>query len=251
MKKQLIFFLILIFFYSCKSPKEESLETKEDLKSQALASCYKMEGNAGIIAFQIEHAANPITGKLIYSLSGKDRNEGSFSGLLKGDKLTGTYTFHSEGVESTRESIFLLKDEKLIEGFGEIEIKGNAAKFKDPESLTFDGSITLTATDCELLAASCSVDFGKIKSSLTGDCIEPSKLEIKLNPLKDGAITQGSPVYILFNGDKSQAEIFFVSTMTTEVIKKTNEGNWAGGDYKLISWKGYVLQRNGIAVFGG
>ena len=35
------------------------------------------------------------------------------------------------------------------------------------------------------------------------------------------------------------------------VLKKTTQGNWSNATYKLIAWKGYVVQQNGKAIFGG
>ncbi|MFL0353172.1 hypothetical protein [Xanthomarina sp. GH4-25] len=76
-------------------------------------------------------------------------------------------------------------------------------------------------------------------------------LNIKLNPLKDGATTEGDITYLLFSQDKSKAEIFLPKKDKGLVLAKTNEGNWANKGFILISWKGYVLQKDGIAVFGG
>lgn len=35
------------------------------------------------------------------------------------------------------------------------------------------------------------------------------------------------------------------------ILTKTSEGNWSNGDYKLIAWKGCVLQKKGKAIYGG
>ena len=39
--------------------------------------------------------------------------------------------------------------------------------------------------------------------------------------------------------------------LLTVVKIKTNEGNWSNGVYKLMAWKGYVVQHNGTPIFGG
>ncbi|MBU2902934.1 hypothetical protein [Maribacter dokdonensis] len=76
-------------------------------------------------------------------------------------------------------------------------------------------------------------------------------LNNKLNPLKDGAITKGKVAYLLFDDTKTNLELFLPNSNEGLVMPKTNEGNWSNGDYKLIAWKGYVLQKNGQAIYGG
>ena len=81
--------------------------------------------------------------------------------------------------------------------------------------------------------------------------MELATLNIKLNPLKDGAITEGKSAFVLFNMDHTKAEIFLPTKNDGVVLTKTNQGNWSNADYKLISWKGYVLQKNEKPIFGG
>lgn len=82
-------------------------------------------------------------------------------------------------------------------------------------------------------------------------CLELTTLNIKLNPLKEGAMTQGKPAFVLFNDERTKAELFLPNQDKGMVLTKMNEGNWANAEFKLISWKGYVLQKNGKAIFGG
>lgn len=92
---------------------------------------------------------------------------------------------------------------------------------------------------------------GKSYSELKQTCLELATLNIKLKPLKDGAMTEGKSAYVLFNEDNSKAEIFLPEKDKGLVLIKTNEGNWANMGFILISWKGYVIQKDGKAVFGG
>ncbi len=91
----------------------------------------------------------------------------------------------------------------------------------------------------------------KTYSHLKQTCLELTTLNTKLNPLKDGAITKGEVAYLLFDDAKSNAELFLPNFNEGLVMPKTNEGNWNNGDYKLIAWKGYALQKNGQALYGG
>lgn len=81
--------------------------------------------------------------------------------------------------------------------------------------------------------------------------MELATLNIKLNPLKEGAMTQGKPAFILFDAARTKAELFLPNQDKGMVLTKTNEGNWSNETYTLIAWKGYVLQKDGTALFGG
>ncbi|MGJ8591143.1 MAG: hypothetical protein ACSHXF_01270 [Aquaticitalea sp.] len=92
---------------------------------------------------------------------------------------------------------------------------------------------------------------GKSYSELKQACLELATLNIQLNPLKEGAMTEGKPAFILFNDERTKAELFLPNQDNGTVLTKMNEGNWTNKTYTLISWKGYVLQKNGKALFGG
>lgn len=92
---------------------------------------------------------------------------------------------------------------------------------------------------------------GQSFSELKKTCLELNTLNLKLNPLKGGATTKGKFAYVLFDNEKKSAEVFFPSENKGIVLSKTAEGNWTNTDYKLIAWKGFVLQKNGIAIFSG
>lgn len=92
---------------------------------------------------------------------------------------------------------------------------------------------------------------GKSYSELKQTCLELATLNIKLNPLKDGAITSGEFAYVLFSETNSKAELFLPSNNNGILLEKSNEGNWTFENYTLIAWKGYVLQKDGIPIFGG
>ena len=92
---------------------------------------------------------------------------------------------------------------------------------------------------------------GQSFSELKQTCLELSTLNIKLNHLKDGAKTKGNVAYVLFDDTNTSAEVFFPFENKGIILTKIAEGNWTNGDYKLIAWKGYVIQKNGKAIYGG
>ena len=92
---------------------------------------------------------------------------------------------------------------------------------------------------------------GKSYSQIKQTCLELDTLNIVLNPLKEGSKLEGKNAYVLFNDDNTKAELFLPSNNEGLILEKSNEGNWTYKNYKLISWKGYVLQKDGKAIFGG
>lgn len=153
MKKFIILSLIALTMANCKNNKESKglvEETKpvvtEKPASLLQTGCYTYNADNNSINFEITSVGEEITGALTYALDGKDTNTGTFKGQLSGNKLVGIYTFGSEGVESTREVAFMIKDDQLIEGYGELNESGNA--FKDKNSISYTSTMPLTKTDC-------------------------------------------------------------------------------------------------------
>lgn len=138
---------------SCNAGNNKTSASADQSEVLSSNTCYSYEANGSIIALRITDAGETVTGNLVYAWAEKDRNVGEFTGKIEGDVLIGIYTFQSEGVESKREVAFLIKENTLVEGFGEIEDDGNGIRFADADALDFDGSITLSATDCGNLAA--------------------------------------------------------------------------------------------------
>ncbi|KKN46648.1 hypothetical protein LCGC14_0671010 [marine sediment metagenome] len=83
---------------------------------------------------------------LTYALAEKDKNTGTYKGEFNDGKLIGTYTFQSEGVESKRQVAFMLSDDQLIEGYGELNEDGSL--FKDVNTVNYSSTMPLSKTDC-------------------------------------------------------------------------------------------------------
>ena len=160
MKKTVFVFFLLVLVVSCKSKAEkenncsepeistEMTEEKMETSSPILKTgCYTYEANGNKISFEITDVSSAILGNLNYTLKEKDPNTGTFTGSLKDSILIGSYTFASEGMESTREVAFLVKEGQLIEGYGELDETGTA--FKDKNALSFSSSMPLSKTECE------------------------------------------------------------------------------------------------------
>ncbi|WP_291152814.1 hypothetical protein [Flavobacterium sp. UBA7680] len=160
MKKVLaITTLILTVLISCKkettttepvqitpSPPKEA-----EIVEPAGDQCYewKANGSAIEISFNV-NSHQEVNGKLTYNLLGKDKNEGTLIGNVKGDTIVADYTFNSEGTSSVREVVFLQKDGTLIEGYGDVVQANDKVTFKDKNKLKFDQKNTLTKIDCKV-----------------------------------------------------------------------------------------------------
>ena len=157
MKKLLAATIIILgVFISCKKettlppPQIEPNPPKEaEIVEPAGDQCYTSRLNGNIVALSFNvNSHQEVNGKLSYNITGKDKNEGTIIGNMKGDTLIADYTFMSEGVSSVREVVFLQKDGTLIEGYGDVVDTNNKVTFKDKKKLKFDAKNTLTKSDC-------------------------------------------------------------------------------------------------------
>lgn len=157
MKKLSALTIILMgIFISCKKetrlppPQIEPNAPKEaELVEPAGNQCYTSRLNGNIVALSFNvNSHQEVNGKLSYNITGKDKNEGSIIGNMKGDTLIADYTFMSEGVSSVREVVFLQKDGAFIEGYGDVTDANDKVAFVDKKKLKFDAKNTLIKSDC-------------------------------------------------------------------------------------------------------
>ncbi|WP_316800192.1 hypothetical protein [Pedobacter frigidisoli] len=140
-----------ILAISCQSNNTSKTSSYSSLsKSDThVTDCYIYAKSRDTATLTIATLDGKVSGNLMYKLSEKDINNGTIEGVVKGDTIIADYTFNSEGMESKRQVVWLKRDNKLIEGFGEQEEAGNTAKFKNNSSLKFAGSIEFSKVDCK------------------------------------------------------------------------------------------------------
>lgn len=145
---------VALMFTACQSensqenPSSDSLLNANGLKISE-TSCYAFIKDNDTARLNYMSTNGITTGELSYRLYQKDRNSGIVEGEIKGDTLIADYTFESEGLESVREVVFLMKNNELIEGFGEVEEKDGKTIFKDRSKLVFGNSIVFKKVDCQ------------------------------------------------------------------------------------------------------
>lgn len=146
------FFLAIVFLslVACKNDTnaEKSKTVINTTNSTVLDNaCYEYMKNGDFVEFHITQDSDSIFGNLSISYSEKDASKGKFKGKLNGDKLIGIYIFTSEGVESSREIAFQVKDHELVEGYG--EMNDNGTSFRDRSKVHYSSKMPLTKVDCK------------------------------------------------------------------------------------------------------
>ena len=217
------------------------------------AACYAMITGKDKVLLHITITENKVTGDLVYSFFEKDKNTGTINGEMKGDTLFADYKFMSEGKESNRQVVFLKNGSEYREGYGKINVTTGQPDFTDKAAIKFEGNVILKKTSCNTDGHGCMALFGTAWSVVKSNCVDLSAAAIQLNPieLKDKS---KSPAFIIFSVDNLQAELYLPENNSTIILeRKGKEGNftWQYQDLQLIQWKGYVLKKGNLAIYGG
>ncbi|MFN8349707.1 MAG: hypothetical protein U0X91_32200 [Spirosomataceae bacterium] len=141
---------LMTALFSCNNTGNQSTQT-EAAKAAAgsTETCYRYIADKDTIALQINQSGDRISGRLIYHLYQKDRNDGTLHGTLQGDLLIADYTFQSEGMTSVRQVAFKKKGNGWTEGFGAVNVKGDTVIFQDTAALRFNESFLLAEIPCQ------------------------------------------------------------------------------------------------------
>ncbi|HEA31215.1 MAG TPA: hypothetical protein ENH91_14695 [Leeuwenhoekiella sp.] len=139
MKNRILTLLVFLTLSACKNNQEKKNSILEK-------GCYVYDSNGNTVTMEITKVGKVVTGNLDMAYSEKDANTGTFLGTLKGDTLIGTYTFNSEGVKSKREIAFLVKNDQLIEGYGELNDDGT--RFNNSKVIAYSSKMPLKKAAC-------------------------------------------------------------------------------------------------------
>ena len=156
MKKLITLCFLTVVVIGCK--KNETTKENETIteveqeqvteeKSLLGIGCYGYEENGTKISFEITEVNDIVLGNLNYAIAEKDKNTGTFSGILNDSILIGTYIFQSEGQESKREIAFKVTQNQLIEGYGELNEDGT--QFKNTNHIEFNSTMPLSKIACK------------------------------------------------------------------------------------------------------
>ena len=147
MSKAVLFInAVVIILISCNTESGNESKTGKDTttsKSSAtnapssVTGCYSMVQQRDSVLLNLHVTDSVVTGNLQFRRFEKDRNNGTIQGVVRGDMIIANYTFQSEGTTSVREVVFFIRNGSLFEGYGEIVVKNDTAKFVDTGQLQF------------------------------------------------------------------------------------------------------------------
>lgn len=240
-----LFFVIAMSLAACNPGKKTNTSTT---LTELQYGCFGYSGDGKTVTLQITETGEILKGNLNYNIVGKAPISGTFEGTLQDNILIGTYTYRLGGIESTRGIAFQVDENGLREGHGILNSDGSS--FENPKHLNFTASRQLRPSDCHAR---------EMIGNMRGDSFY-SQVQLSLvNPILDGiplhtlsgpnSLEQDQPAYLIFNEDKSKAEIFFSNQRNSMVLKKTHEGNWVNSLYTLSNWKGLTLYHETTPIF--
>lgn len=156
--QKLLFFLLIIALAACNNKSADTNTTLQegategsvhagaavttgtintDAQPFALEGCYEMTMKKDSAFMRLNLQDSIVSGTLNFIFFEKDRNLGTFKGVLRGDRILADYTFQSEGVTSVREIVFKIKDTTLLHGFGELKEEGGKLVFENVDDVQY------------------------------------------------------------------------------------------------------------------
>jgi hypothetical protein len=154
MKRLLI--ISVVFFVACNSQTEtksentaDTLNNSVETSAPSINGCYMSILKQDTATLRINENAGLISGDLTYDRFEKDSNKGTFKGEIKDSLIIGDYTFQSEGNSSVRQVVFKISGANLIEGYGDINMNGDTATFKNISHLNYQNDQPFIKTDCK------------------------------------------------------------------------------------------------------
>jgi hypothetical protein len=144
MKNRIAVLLVIsTVFFSCKKTETTVVEkpTTPEVYNKISTECYAYTKGKDTITANLTIEGDSVNGNLAYKFFEKDKSSGPVVGTIKGDTLLLEYTFQSEGSQSILEVAFLRKNNKLTEGYGDIEDINGKVTFKNKKQLQFSGTV--------------------------------------------------------------------------------------------------------------
>lgn len=141
-----ILFIISILFAGCTRTSIDKNEIGTQVVDEIM--CYAYIENQDTIQLQIRTLNDSVKGRLTYNLFEKDINRGTLDGMMKGDTLFASYTFFSEGIESTREVAFVKVGADFVEAYGDVEVENGKQVFIKTAELRLNNKFILENVNC-------------------------------------------------------------------------------------------------------
>ncbi|MFD2286445.1 hypothetical protein GJU39_00790 [Pedobacter petrophilus] len=145
------FVIFTTFIIACQgnSTKTNTPDSNVAKQEAGIKQCFQYISKKDTASLSLTTNKDKVTGVLTYRIFEKDKNNGTLSGIVKGDTIVADYTFQSEGTTSTREVVWLRKNDQLLEATGDIDEVNGKTKFKNLSALSFGKSIVFNKTACK------------------------------------------------------------------------------------------------------
>ena len=119
--------------------------------TSSLAGCYTaiLDRDTSELVLQHLGGAESVSGELGIINFEKDRNNGTINGEIKDNLIVGWYKFFSEGKSSVRQIVFKIEGDKLLEGYGDVEMQGDTMVFKSIVALNYLTDKPFIKRECE------------------------------------------------------------------------------------------------------
>lgn len=135
-----------LFLFACQSATQGNTTDPVDTIATSVANspvaadisgCYLAVLQKDTAHLHLQVSGTTLQGDLAYNHFEKDDNIGTIQGEINDNVITAYYSFQSEGSASVRQVVFKVEKDQLVEGFGEIIMKGDTAIFKDINYLEY------------------------------------------------------------------------------------------------------------------
>jgi len=152
--------IISSFLLACNKGRQNAVPQEEqetapknnaaEHMTAAEASCYMFATDRDTVYLKLNPPVDgKVTGDLNYNFFERDGNTGFIEGQISGDTLIADYTFLSEGLISVREVGFLLGEDQVMEGYGDVEEKDGKMVFWHKDSLDFSNGLVMPEVPCD------------------------------------------------------------------------------------------------------
>jgi len=113
------------------------------------AGCYRAVQGRDTIWLQLEINGLMVTGRMQYDNFEIDGNIGTINGTAQGNRITGLFTYFSEGMWSVREVILEARNGQLLQSdMRKINMQKDTMRFNQDDSLVFDVQRPFNSVPC-------------------------------------------------------------------------------------------------------
>lgn len=151
--------MFTLFVISCKNEEGKTATQEKEandtivfpsaIGEDPVHYCYQYLTNGDTVEMElVVGPGDVVSGELLYQIAEKDRNKGTFKGIIYMDTILADYTFMSEGKQSVREVTFLRKDSSLTEGYAAMEEADGKMQFRAGVVPKYTG-MKLMLTNCK------------------------------------------------------------------------------------------------------